>query len=476
MKLPLSLQSYEHPSQDANYQRCVNLFASPTGDEKSPFIQLHTSGLRELVDLTGSEVRALIPFDSKLYVIVDSNVYLVTLAVDKASATSSLIGTIAASSGRISWARNPTQVMIVDGSTRGYIITAATDTIAQITDPQFTGGVMVDFIDSYFLYNTPTASTMYSTAINDGTNVNALDVATAEGSPDKLLGLIAYRKEIWALGETSTEVWYDAANVTGFPFSLRDGAMLDFGTSAPHSACRANNSMLWLDDRRFVMMVSGYTPTIVSNSAISAKFQKYTTVNDAFAFAFKDRGHYFYQLTFPTEGKTWVYDLDNKLWHERSYRNPVSDQDTRHLANCYANFQGLNLVGAYNSGKIYIMSGDYLDDANDPIVRLSRTAHSTTELKQFTFHELVLHAETGKGTVTGTGSDPQITMRYSNDGGYSWSNHMARSIGALGKYGEVPSWNRLGSGRQWIFEFQYCEPTPLGLLELYGNVSGDGRA
>ncbi len=476
MKITLSGQSYEHPSRDANYQRAVNLFPSPTGDEKVPATLLHTSGLSTLVDLGGSQVRALMPFNSKLYAIVDNTVYLVTVAADKMSATSSSIGTINAGSGRISWARNPTQIMFVTGGTKGYIITASTDTLAEITDGDFTGGVMVDFIDSYFVYNTPDASTMYSTTINNGTSVSALDVATAEGSPDLLKGLIAYKKEIWALGETSIEVWYNAANVTGFPFSVRDGALIDLGTSAPHSACRANNNLLWLDDRRFVIQVSGYTPTIVSNPAISAKFQSYTTVSDAFGFAFKDRGHFFYQLTFPTEGKTWVYDLDNKAWHERSYRDPVSDTDTRHLANCHANFQNMNLVGAFNSGKIYKMSGDYYDDAGNPIVRIRTTSHYTTELKQYGFNSLELHAENGKGTVTSTGSDPQISMRYSNDGGYTWSHHMARSIGKIGEYNKRVRWNRLGTGREWIFEFTYCEPTPLGLLELYAEVEGDNNA
>ncbi len=472
-KITLTGQSYEHPSRDANYQRCINLFPSPTGDEKVPATQLHTSGLSTLVDLGGGSVRALMPFDSKLYAIVDNTIYVITLAVDNNSATSSSIGTTHESSGRISWARNPTQIMIVDGTTNGYIITAATNTLTQITDPDFTGGTTVDFIDSYFVYNTPSGSTMYSTTINNGSSVNALDVATAEGSPDKLLGLTVYRNEIWALGERSAEVWYDAANVTGFPFSVRGGALVDIGTSAPHSACRANNNLLWLDDRRFVVMISGYTPTVVSTPAVSAKFQSYTTVSDAFGFAFKDRGQFFYQLTFPTEGKTWCYDLDGKMWHERSYRNPAMDIDTRHLANCYTNFNNMNLVGAYNSGKIYKMSGDYYDDAGDPIVRIRTTSHYTTELKQFSFNSLELHAETGKGTVTGTGSDPQITMRYSNDGGYSWSHHMARSLGKIGEYGKRVRWNRLGSGREWIFEFTYVEPTPLGLMELYAEIEGE---
>lgn len=476
MKITLTGQSYEHPSRDANYQRCINLFPSPTGDEKVNTVQLHTSGLSSLVELPGGVVRALMDFNDKFYAIIDSTVYLMTVATDKQSATYTSIGTIHESVGVISWARNPLQIMFVDGTVNGYIITAATDTLTQITDPDFPGADTVDFVDGYFMINVPGTGRMQSSTILDGLSWSSLDVATAEGNPDNLLGLIVYRKEIWALGARSTEVWYDAANVTGFPFSVRDGALIDLGTSAPHSACRANNNLIWLDHRRFVILVSGYTPNVISTPAISAKFQKYARVDDAFGFSFQDRGQFFYQLTFPSEGKTWCYDLDGKMWHERSYRNPLTDADTRHMANCYLDFDNMNLVGAYNSGKIYKMSGDYYDDAGDPIVRIRTTSHYTTELKQYGFNSLELHAENGKGTVTGTGSDPQISLRYSNDGGYTWSNSMARSIGKLGEYGKRVRWNRLGTGREWIFEFTYVEPTPLGLLELYAEVEGDNNA
>ena len=476
MKIVLPGQSYEHSSRDANYQRCINLFPSPTGDENIPFTLLHTSGLKELVDLSGDSVRAIMPFDDSLYVIVDDTVYKVTVAVDKESATSSSVGTLSSSTGRISWDRNPTQIMIADGSVNGYVLTPSTDTLASISDGDFTGAVTVNFIDSYFIYNTPDAATMFSTAQNDGSSVDALDVATAESSPDKLKALITHRGEFWALGEKTTEVWYNAANATGFPFSPRDGAIIDQGTSASHSVIRANNTLMWLDDRRFVVQAEGYGIKIVSTNAVSSKFQTYDTVSDAFAFAFKDRGHFFYQLTFPTEKKTWVYDLTTEKWHEKSYRDPETDQDTRHLANCFGVYRDLNLVGAFNSGKVYKMSSDYLDDAGDPIIKTKTTSHFTQELKQLSFNSLELHAEAGKGKVTGEGSDPQIMLRYSNDGGYTWSNSLPRSLGKLGEYGKRVRWNRLGSGREWLFEFTNADPIPLGLLELYAEVDGDGNA
>jgi len=172
------------------------------GEEKADgqrYCLLPTAGLKQLVDLTGTEVRAIIPYDdSNVYAIVDNTVYKLTITDNAKTATGASIGTIGTSSGYISWAKNPTQVMIVDGSTSGYIITVSTDTLVTITDADFTGGDTVVFFDSYFFYNTPNASTMFATSQNDGSTVNAADVATAEGSPDLLVGLAVDKRELWA--------------------------------------------------------------------------------------------------------------------------------------------------------------------------------------------------------------------------------------------------------------------------------------
>ncbi len=51
------------------------------------------------------------------------------------------------------------------------------------------------------------------------------------------------------------------------------------------------------------------------------------------------------------------------------------------------------------------------------------------------------------------GVDPQITMRYSDDGGKTWSNTFSRSMGRMGEYSARIYWNRLGTGRDRVFEF-----------------------
>lgn len=56
------------------------------------------------------------------------------------------------------------------------------------------------------------------------------------------------------------------------------------------------------------------------------------------------------------------------------------------------------------------------------------------------------------------GTDPQVMMRFSNDGGLTWSNEEWRSAGRLGDYGRRVRWTRGGSGRKRVYEVSGSDP------------------
>ena len=473
INIPLTLigGSSEHPSQDYDYQRCVNWFPSmATRDGRGGAgALLPTPGLLELVDLSGDEVRAVMAANDKIYAIVDNTVYKLEFNTARTSMTSSSVGTINTSEGDISWDYNPTQIMIVDGSEDGYIITTATDTLTTISDSDFTGGTQVVFLDSYFFYNTPDASTLYATNINDGSSVDALDVTTAEARPDKTVGLAVDKRELWVFGEQSVEIWYNAANPTGFPLSRREGAFVDQGCAAAGSIANFDNTIVWLDDRGLVVGAVGYQLKVLSDETVSAAIQSYDTISDAKAFVQNDRGHLFYILTFPTAEKTWVLDGMTGLWHERAYWD--GSEFKQHLMNCSAQENNDYIVGARNSGKVFKVDKDTYKDGSELIHRLRTSPHFHLNFDQVGIDELELHVEAGTALASGTGSDPEIMMRYSNDGGYTWSSELARSIGTQGQYDKRVRWNRLGTGREWIFEFRMSSPIDMSIVDANMRIS-----
>ncbi|MFS7035532.1 hypothetical protein, partial [Escherichia coli] len=50
----------------------------------------------------------------------------------------------------------------------------------------------------------------------------------------------------------------------------------------------------------------------------------------------------------------------------------------------------------------------------------------------------------GVGLQTGQGQNPQIMMRWSNDGGQTWSNEHWQSVGLVGETKHRAIWRRLG--------------------------------
>ena len=86
---------------------------------------------------------------------------------------------------------------------------------------------------------------------------------------------------------------------------------------------------------------------------------------------------------------------------------------------------------------------------------------------------LYLDFATGVGLTTGQGSDPQVMLRWSDDGGDTWSNEHWRSLGKTGAKKTRVHWNRLGQfgdkGR--IFELTKSDPVEFSLLGAHADLN-----
>ena len=72
--------------------------------------------------------------------------------------------------------------------------------------------------------------------------------------------------------------------------------------------------------------------------------------------------------------------------------------------------------------------------------------------------------ETGVGLTIGQGSAPLMMLRYSNDGGHTWSNTKTQTVGAVGQYGSRCLFNRLGSGRNRVWEISMTDPVKFAVF------------
>lgn len=71
----------------------------------------------------------------------------------------------------------------------------------------------------------------------------------------------------------------------------------------------------------------------------------------------------------------------------------------------------------------------------------------------------------GGGIIIARG--PVITMRWSDDGAHTWSNGYDRDCGQAGEYKKRVIWNRLGRGRDRVFEISTADPWGCRIIDGY---------
>ena len=473
MKSPILSSAYVARSVNAADNRMINLYPEvvPEGGLEAAFLN-RAPGLRYLTGVGTGPIRGLWAYGGYMYVVSGTKLY----KLDSTYAAT-LLGTVSGT-GPVSMADNGTQLFIACNGP-SYIYNATTNVFQQITDPDFPGAVTVGYLDGYFVFNEPNSQRIWVTQLLDGTSVDPLDFASAEGSPDGVVGLIIDHSECWIFGTNSVEVWYDSGGVD-FPLSRIQGAYNELGCAAPYSIAKMDNGIFWLgQDARgqgIVYRANGYTGQRISTHAIEWQIQQYGNISDAIAYTYQQDGHNFYVLTFPSAGKTWVYDASTQAWHERAgFEN---GDFTRHRSNCQVFFNNEVIVGDYENSNIYIFDlNTYADNGGIQKWLRSWRALPTGQnnLKRTAHHTLQIMMESGVGLVSGQGSDPKVMLRWSDDGGHTWSSEHWVTIGRIGQYGEHVKWNRLGMTmklRDRVYELSMTDPVKIAIMSAELTLSG----
>jgi len=515
MLTPILGQAYTARSVNAADNRMVNLFpeAVPEGGMTSGFLN-RAPGLRLLATIGTGPIRGLWTHSTggnDAYVVSGAEFYKIDTDYN-----ATLLGTVSGT-GPVSIADSGTQIFLACNPD-AYVYTESTNTFVQITDLDFPGAATVCYIDGYFAFNQPNTQIIWVTDILDGTSINPLAFGAAESSPDQVIAVVANNREVWVFGQGTTEVWYDAA-ITPFPLAPIQGAYNEVGCLAPFSIAKMDNSLFWLgsDPRGYgiVYRNKGYNAARISTHAIEYAIQQYGDISDAIAYTYQEEGHAFYVLNFPTANRTWVYDVATNAWHERA--SWVNGEFMRHRGQCQMNFNSLTIVGDYENGNIYSLDLNVYAD-NGTTQKWLRSWRplppNQNNLKRTAQHTLQLDCESGVGLngfsnipvpdypdqivilanetlaigpdeflyiggedITGLtlGADPQVMLRWSDDGGHTWSNEHWISMGKIGEYGYRAIWRRLGMTaklRDRIYEVSGTDPNKIIIVGAELFLSG----
>jgi hypothetical protein len=497
MKTPILGSSYVLRSPNAADNRMVNLYPEviPEGGKEPAYLQ-RCPGLRLVATVGTGPIRGLWAHGTDVYVATGTEFYKVA-----ANLTQTKLGDITGF-GPVSMADNGTQLFIACNPD-GFIYNFNTAAFAKITDPDFPGAVNVGYLDGYFVFNEPNSQRVWVTDLLDGFSVDPLDFASAEGSPDGLVSLAVDHREVWLFGTNSVEVWYNSGN-PDFPLERIQGAYNEIGCIAPYSVAKLDNSVFWLGaDARgqgIVYRAQGYQGVRVSTHAVEFAIQGYADMSDALAYTYQQDGHAFYVLIFPSAETTWVFDAATNAWHERAALD--RGRFRRHRSNCQARFNAAPLVGDFENGNLYAFDLAYYSDngAEQKWLRswrvlapgqnnLKRTIHRRLQLDCQTGVGLsgygafdsvdLLAAETGDVLTTESGeallvslaitdgADPQMMLRWSDDGGHTWSNEHWQPVGRIGATQTRIIWNRLGAtlkSRDRVYEVSGADPVVTAIM------------
>lgn len=455
----------------ADKERTVNwmLEQNETPNASSEWVLEPTPGFASFASVSPSPIRAGIsipdPGGERNFFVAGFGFYELF-----SGGTTTLRGTISADTNPATISYDgPTggHLFITSGGV-GYGYTLATNTLtSNITSLPATMGAFLS--DRFLALDAHTSSLQISDLLS--LNFNPTQIAVRSLAADPWVAMTVINGLIYLWGARTGEAWYDAG-ASPYPFAWQQGAFWEQGIAAPFSATRSGSPLLWIGQNvygaRVIYQMNGFVPQRVSTHAVEQALSSYSTVADCSAVVYQDRGHLFYVSTFPTGGQTWALDvpLGQSGWAERGFWNTTtgSYQPWR-VSTLWYGF-GQLLVGDSQSGTIYSYSPTvYTDMGGAPLRRLRQPPQVAFEDKRIRYTRLQLRMDVGIGLPTGQGSDPQVMLSSSNDGGKTFGAERWTSAGPIGTYNTRVFWTRLGQARRRVDQVVVSDPVPFRIVD-----------
>lgn len=467
MRLPL--QTYELRSAPAASSRLVNCYVEKLPeDARAPYLLRRCPGVEThgtILSGTGS-IRKLHKhplFRDQLFYALDESVgyYLPFTGATGGGATA------ITPSSRMDFANSTSGVVLVSQPS-AYSSTGASFSV--INDADFTsrGAGDVEFLDQYMLFREPASGRFFRSDVGSVTAYTSTNFATAESSPDLLVGMKSNQSQILLFGGESLEIW-DTTGGSGFGFRPVINGSIGIGCSSSAAVAEIDNQVLWVADDASVRSMAGQSPQRVSTPAIEQILTDEADLSSVEAEVFSFDGHSFYYLYL--HQRTLCYDLGTGLWHERQsaganawkWRSPVE-------------LGGDVYIGNRQSRAIARLTNSRYDEpkTTDSTV-YQNLPMQWTYMPVFgggkrVFHDrLEIVMETGVGLVGG--NEPMLSLEFSDDG-RTWQAAPNRSIGNYGERFQRVQWHGLGAAYQRIYRATVTEPVPVTVTDTLLDARG----
>jgi len=467
LKSPIFGPFYVAPSPNIAYQRCINLIPevveTKTGKEVGALYG--TPGLTLFATVGSGPIRGMLVNGGRLYVVSGRTLYGLAPLTNAVTT----YGSLTTGAGPVSIIGNGTQTVVFDGVSALGTPNAA-GPAAAVALPG-TGPASAAYQDGFGVVNQSGSNEWFQSDLLDLLTWQALNFASASANPDNVVAIAQIRREMFLLKEGHTEVWVNVGT-TGFVFQRIDGVHIEIGIIAAASVVIIGETLMWLgrnsQGQGIVVECTGFNPKRVSTHAIETMIAAWPDMTDAVAYGVQVRGHVLYVISSSSGDQTFVYDATTSqlagipMWHE--WASFSGGLFSRHAGNAHALFNGKQIIGDYQNGNLYTLDFTNLTDNGTQRKWLRSWRALAKPSEQPTrFSSLRIDMQTGIGVPDGT--NPQCMLRWSDDGGHTWSSERFGAVGPPGATAKRVKFNRLGSTRRntgldRIFELSSTDQFP----------------
>jgi hypothetical protein len=444
-------QSYERRSKALSVQKTSNLIPSRelTGGGESSLMSWY--GTKAFASIAGVN-RGMTKHDGVLYKVNGSTLY----SVDS-SGTETSLGTISGSN-RCIFASDGTNLIITTGGD-GYQLTGTT--LTQITDTDFQNGNSCTYLSTYIWFDGNGGKFQLADS-GDPDSIQPNNFATAESSPDDTIRVFAFKDDGYVFGTNTVEPYYFSGSGNPPVAKIRKGTM-NIGLGAVHSVAASEQFCYFLGDDRRVYRFSALQPQNITSLGVSNQLDDIATLSDAIGFIVRIDGQVFYILNCPSGDKTFAFNEDSSAWFNLS--RGASEQ--RYLAEDYVEIYGKKLV-SWGGDIVELDQDTYTDSGTTRIQERVFGPILPSDLgiggSRAIMRRLIFDAQSGTGLITGQGSDPQILVSASVDGGESWSVEQDVLLGRMGENGIELAFDYTQSFRTLFIRIRMSDPVFLSLF------------
>lgn len=319
----------------------------------------------------------------------------------------------------------------------------------------------------------------FETTLSDGSiDYDIFQLATYDGygfvtysewMPDNTTALICTGSHLWTFGPRSFQI-FSYNNDTNYPFTSPDNAAAAVGIKAVDSVATVGDMVFWYASSDIgengIYMGQGVESTRISTPDLEREVASFSYPQDAVGQSWQENQHVFYSITFLTDKRTFVYDVGEKVWHNRSsylygYWRPQ-------FATLY---EGKIFFGERDSRALCYMAKKWNEWDGKVIIRKRVGGVATADFSPFYIESLRLVCNNGQVPERTPALKPQVMARFSWDGGTTWSDAELGCLGEIGQYQFHTDFWHLGSGDIFTAEFSVSDDVDFSIISAKIDAS-----